>query len=183
MSLYAGNSPGKDTARHHYYNHLRNSPNFLKQYHIVIASRECGDILYLQSLGVENSKIIACDKDRQAVINAGQLGVIAWPLTIEQTVKKAVSKFGAKNIGTINVDLCFTLMTAVPIVHEVLESAPIHAKVYLTFLRARDGIDDPEDIDGKRVAYLEHNLRGVSNGVKDWWSYHSHKSPMCMVSL
>src|ERR1700676_4106432 len=77
--IYHGNkslpSPGKEAARAVGYDDIPRH-KFYQGYHIVIASRECGDIKYLLNNGVSPKQIIACDMDPKALSAARKLGVV-----------------------------------------------------------------------------------------------------------
>jgi hypothetical protein len=176
MSVYAGNSPEKEFARAHHYGSLYRRlgrARFTSRYHIVIASRECGDIHYLLPLGVPKNRIIACDTDKFARMAARKLGVIVSPEPdIEDTIIWAYQQYGNK-IASINVDLCGTVLTGAPIVDNVLSHSPRYSDVYFTFMRARDGMRPK-----KRLAYLTRHI--CHDTVKDSFDYNSPRA-MCMV--
>jgi hypothetical protein len=115
--------------------------NLLRKYHIVIASRECGDIKALIAMGASPKRIIACDLDQYARMTARRLGCIVSPMgNIVATVEWAIRYFGRKNIASVNVDLCFGLMRCMNILQQVYACGlSKETKVFLTFCRNRAG--------------------------------------------
>jgi len=136
MDAYGGKneSAGKTFARAWGYALLQRAKLY-SMFHIVIASQDCGDIRFLLGLGVRPDRIIACDIDPKAVEIARTFGVIISPLPrIEHTVAWAqVQRFA---IGSINVDLCCSLLGGVNILGPILAAAaPL---TLFTFRRGRD---------------------------------------------
>src|SRR5665213_1929153 len=133
-------SPGKMAARAVAYDSISRKDFWTKK-HIVIASRECGDIRYLLSMGVSPDNIIACDTDPSALTEAMKLGVHASPLhSIEETVRCAMQFKYYHRIASINVDLCFSMVKGLPTLISVCRHInPLwNGKLFYTFERARD---------------------------------------------
>ena len=133
-------SPGKHRVRSWEYSLLKR-PDLYTKHHIVIASKDCGDIRYLLSLGVAPSKIIACDIDPAARVKAKEFGVVVSPYpSVQDTVLWAIAS-GFK-IASINVDLCASLVEACPILAPVLDAATcLQAAACLVFFTYRRGRD------------------------------------------
>lgn len=158
-TVYGGKneSPGKAAARTWAYANVPRSSLYTKK-HIVIASRDCGDIRYLLSLGVPAENIIACDIDPQAMQTAAGFGVQLSPHPrIEDTVRWAISS--GHDVCSVNVDLCCSMLVAAPIVATVLaERIPL---TMLTYLRGRRGdakiqrLYPDLKLDEARMAYLQ----------------------------
>ena len=148
-------SPGKSMARTWVYSHIPRWALYT-MYHVVIASRDCGDIRFLLSLGVHADHIIACDLDPVAREEAAKFGVIVSPHPdIVATAKWACDAYP---VFSINVDLCCSLLDAAPIVAEALKvRAPL---TMLTYRRGRDRTvldmcTSDVSSDEKRMAYLK----------------------------
>jgi hypothetical protein len=161
--IYSGNSPGKTIVRAESYGWLLRKigeERFLSGYHIVIASRDCGDIDFLLLAGVDPQHIIACDLDPVARNLAKGYGAIISPHpSIEETVPWAVQTYGARNIASINIDLCSPLRSwgranGAAVLKSVLDETPLRATVFFTFYRSRDGIYDHPRSLRKRLIYL-----------------------------
>lgn len=155
-STYPGSSEGKNHARAAAYGSIRQSL-FKQGYHVVIASRECGDIHYLKSKGIKPDKIIACDRDPVAVEQARAEGVLipegeaAFDIVLASAW--ALAKFG-KRVATVNVDLCGTLQGrkirnlqqgGVHTFSAVLSTVGPGIACFLTFIRAHDKVNSPHD--------------------------------------
>lgn len=128
--------------------------------HVVIASKDCGDIKFLLSMGVSPTLIVACDVDPKAREAAAQYGVVISPHPrIEDTVEWAYSM--GYNIGSVNIDLCETMLNCTPVVasvHATIRRLGIKCVVMYTFARHRDATVlhtfpylSPE---GARLAYM-----------------------------
>jgi hypothetical protein len=194
---YSGNSPAKTIVRRESYDWLlrRFGENrFLSGYHIVIASRDCGDIDFLITVGVDPKHIIACDLDPVARNLAEGYDVIISPYpSIEETVPWAVRTYGARNIASINVDLCSPLRSrgranGVATLKEVLDETPLAATVFYTFYRSRDGIYDRPRSLRKRLIYLR-KIIGKGEIIQQAYPYQSKTynrpigSPFCTLIL
>jgi len=150
-------------------------------YHIVIASRDCGDIIALRGKNVNPNKIIACDTDEHALFCVQQMhrGVIISPHpTIRDTVRWAISQ-GYK-IGSINVDLCESLVTTMPVfegVWNVVQEAGIKVVLMFTFLRGRDAtiVRDCVDTDKARENHVIHHVGVTPTFMDGYNSYTSAK--------
>lgn len=181
MAVYHSNksspSPGKEAARAFAYSKLKRSALY-NSYHIVIASRECGDIRFLLNMGVPRKRIIACDIDVLAREAAKRLGVIVSPFPdIVDTVAWANDNYGRSNIGSVNVDLCETLPCGLETLGRVFD-ADVRGLVFFTFLRSRDRMRSTEE----RLQYLDVAL---PNRL-DHYAYQSYTadsigSPMSVV--
>ena len=199
VSIYReNNSPGKIATRAHGYSLLTRVQLF-NGIHIVIASRECGDIKFLLSLGVKAKNIIACDIDPVARANAKALGVVVSPReTIQDTVTWAFAKHGRK-IVSVNADLCMSVINGTPILKAVLENirAMIGGKssqiiVMFTYARYRDSvvIKGTDNHMSARLAHicletglsLGHSVNGYGN---DYVSYTKSRTgaPMSMLAV
>ena len=197
MSLYHGDknlpSPPKELTRSWLYSSI-NRHDFFNKQHVVIASRECGDILFLKKFGVKNENIIACDKDTVALRRAKKLGVFtyAYPKVVNEvstdiiaTAKWAAYLYKA-NLASINVDLCVNLKTGLPILNEILAlKLSKKTKVFFTFSR-RSGRLGPVELrnDASRHAYLEQQTG------KKWeifpyisWTNNSHGAIMLSARM
>ena len=190
MALYPGKekSPGKQTARNWVY--AKSSVNLPKRFlsgtHVVISSRECGDIHHLmEGYGIKKSNIIACDLDKVARQEAWKLGVRLSPYPdIVDTFKWAIDLRGKEDIASVNVDLCGNVKSGAPIVQRVLQLADEDTDVFYTFVRGRDeGMYSTED----RIQYLSEYL-SYPITRNDYMSYQSSTdtsrgAPMCAVIL
>lgn len=182
MSLYQGFSPQKTMARSTAYSQIPRS-KFYSGKHVVIASRECGDIRWLLDCGISPSNIIACDLDYAAIQAARKFRVRISPHeSIEATAEWALRTFG-KEVASINVDLCVSLKYGIPPLRTVLEHrfrSERKFPVFYTFMRGRrDGMTN----DGARHVRL---VFGVGNAIRLWIPYtsftqESQGSPMCMT--
>lgn len=146
MALFTGMSPTKTAVRAESYSAVARR-DFYSKVHIVIASRECGDIKFLLAHGVQPNKIVACDLDPIAVEEARKLGVTISPHgDIRETVVWAFREYGKKNIASINVDLCCGLWDGMPILRGVLDLGVNKTiKVFFTYRRGRrDGFKSDE---------------------------------------
>lgn len=189
MALYGGkeHSPGKHAARNFVYSHSDNIPaKFQNGTHIVISSRECGDIHYLRERGIKKSNIVACDIDWLARQAAWKLGVRVSPYPdIVDTVRWAIDLRGQDDIATVNVDLCGNVRTGAQIVQKVLKLVGEHTAVFLTFVRGRDeGLYSTRD----RLDYLSQFIGYPKIRSTDYYSYQSatdtsRGAPMCAVVL
>lgn len=184
MAMYQGKerSPGKIAARAWCYSKVR--PNKLyRDKHIVIASRECGDIRYLiQDLGVAPRNILACDIDPVAMQSAALWSVeVSSQPNIVKTVAVAKSSIGLTKLASINVDLCMTIDRGAPILNDVLDQAGRMVPVFFTFLRGRDNMSSTEE----RLTKLEGLLTAP---IQDFFCYQSSTrtsvgSPMCVAQF
>jgi hypothetical protein len=151
MSMLYGNgkvfeSPAKIRVRAQAYERVGRQALFGK-YHIVIASQACGDIKFLLGLGVQASRIIACDIDPIARHRASRYGIVVSPYPdIAKTVQWANDRHGSKNIASINVDLCHILKVGIPILDRCLDcKISPNCMIFFTFLRGRvDGMQKKE---------------------------------------
>lgn len=195
--IYSGNSPAKTLVRMETYGWLLREVEpyrFASGYHIVIASRDCGDIRFLLSCGVNPRGIIACDLDPVARNLARGYGVIVSPEpSIEETVPWAVRTYGAKHIASINVDLCSPLRSwgranGAAILKDVLDETPLNTTVFYTFYRSRDGIYDHPGSLRKRLIYLRRII-GEGEVIQKSYAYQSRTfnrpvgSPFCTIIL
>jgi hypothetical protein len=195
--IYSGNSPGKTIVRAESYGWLLRKlgeDRFLSGYHLVIASRDCGDIDFLLTCGVNPRHIIACDLDPVARNLAKGHGVIVSPEpSIEETVPCAVRIYGARNIASINVDLCSPLRSwgranGAAILKSVLDETPLSTVVFFTFYRSRDGIYDRPHSLRKRLIYLRQII-GQDEIIQKAYPYQSRTrnrpvgSPFCTLIL
>jgi hypothetical protein len=141
---------GKASARSWAYNKL--GRQIYRGHHVVIASRNCGDIDFLLGVGVLPSNIIVCDKDEVALYEASNRGVVISPVkTIEATTEWALKTYNP--IISINVDLCGALISGVPILKSVLEhinNSKQRPTVFFTYARYHDGMKS----DMERRLYL-----------------------------
>jgi hypothetical protein len=125
----------KTTARAMAYRYVKREGYLYGKYHIVIASVECGDIHLLRELGLAG-KIIACDVDPKAKEAASRIpGVILSPFAdIVETTRWAIGK--RYDIGSINLDLCSSVVYGAPMLKSILDLAP--CPVIYTYCR-REG--------------------------------------------
>ncbi len=184
MGKYAGNSLGKDMARSTaYYHLLSKEKGFHDKIHIVIASRECGDIQFLLSQGVRRDRIVACDIDPVARERAASYDILAVGADIIETIEWVNANFSPKEIGSVNLDLCGTIPKTVAILNAVMKLT--QCPIFYTFIRGRDGVtssDARKALLRKRVEYqcdIKDNL---------WLEYQSNTltstgSPMCLCVL
>ncbi len=109
------------------------------KYHIVIASKDCGDINLLLTIDPK-MKIIACDTDPKAMKAAAKIpGVILSPFSdIVETTRWAIGK--GYDIGSINVDLCCSILYGLPVLKPILDMAT--CPVIYTYAK-REGKDGP----------------------------------------
>jgi hypothetical protein len=152
-------SPQKTAVRARSYGAISRR-HFYGKIHIVIASRECGDIRFLIAHGVQPDKIVACDLDPAAIAAARKLGVTLSPHgDIRETVAWAFQKYGKKNIASINVDLCCGLWDGTPILRGVLDlGITKNIQVFFTYRRGRrDGFRN----DYEREAHLRTHIQTV----------------------
>lgn len=189
-STYHGNkafeSAGKTVARAWAYAPLaQKRASFFSQRHIVIASRECGDIAYLLALGVRKSHILACDIDPHAVKAARKLGVPCFAGDIASATRTYINLHGARAIGSVNVDLCVTLCAGVPILRDTVYTTglALHTPVFYTFTRNRDRWHSTEE----RIAHLSAEMM-QDVGADDYFTYQSSTrdsigTPMCVAKL
>lgn len=166
-------SPGKAKARSWGYALLKR-PDLYQKHHIVIASRDCGDIRYLLGLGVEPNRIVACDIDPVARAMAKQYGVTVSPHPrIEDTVKWAQAMGWA--LGSVNVDLCCSLLDAAPIAGAVLGVLQGTVLALLTYRRGRDatvlGCRPEEMPDTSRMEYLAVHTKCKPNATETYHSF------------
>jgi hypothetical protein len=195
--IYSGNSSGKTIVRAESYGWLLRKlgeDRFLSGYHLVIASRDCGDIDFLLTAGVDPRHIIACDLDPVARNLAKGHGVLVSPHpSIEETVPWAVRSYGARNIASINVDLCSPLRSwgranGAAVLKSVLDETPLRATVFFTFYRSRDGIYDHPRSLRKRLIYLRRII-GEGEIIQRAFPYQSRTrnrpvgSPFCTLIL
>ncbi len=140
MNTFSGISPEKSRVRAAAYSYL-SKKQFYTRIHVVIASRECGDIHYLLQHKVPAKNIIACDTDPLAVEAARELGVPAFQEDIRATAKWAVDKYKSK-VASLNIDLCNSVNKGAPILREIVGGLPwigFPAKVFFTYARYHDG--------------------------------------------
>ncbi len=170
--VYGGKneSPGKAMARTWGYANVPRSSLYSKT-HIVIASRDCGDIKFLLSLGVPAEHIIACDIDTVALVEASRYGVQISPHPrIEDTVRWALDT--GYDVYSVNVDLCCSLLEAAPTVATIVsERIPLTLLTYrrgrdLSVIRSYPGLTSDE----ARLAYLT-SFTGLM--PTDQTTYHS----------
>lgn len=195
--FHVGRSPEKERVRTLAYSKV--SPKGWRDgYHIVIASRECGDIKYLLSMGVSPQKIVACDIDPIARKNARKLGVVisASP-DIVQTVRLMLVYAGRENIASINVDLCGQVHMVSQILTEIFEAAlpfgGIHqdTQVFTTYSRNRnkDGINGAkkQEYYSKLFKTMNHLYRRgkpvAFDNYQSWTVQGGSGTPMCMAIL
>lgn len=140
---YKGNTPEKTMSRLFGYGngcfYFKGEKSFITEgYHLIVASRDCGDIRFLKSIGVPTSHILACDIDWFSRERAAEYGVIVSPVnTIESATEWAVEKFG-NSLATVNVDLCLTADKMAPIVRKICKIVPKTTQILTTFQAARD---------------------------------------------
>lgn len=186
-ALYAGNSPEKSLCRAQVYVRLlRNDrKGFYQKKHIVIASRECGDIRFLLDIGVSPNNIIACDTDPHARL-AAQVHLPDENIgtDIVETVRATIAS-GAE-ISTINIDLCNKLQVGGKILKDILEltknGGAANAAVFLTYFCGRDNMFS----DNERKACLEGYVgRTLSPNdlyrYQSWTAIRGGGSPMCIA--
>lgn len=188
------NSPGKIWARTHTYNQAFrkiNSEVFRSSNHVVVASVDCGDILYLHhdgplGLGVPLRNIVACDTDPTAREAAKALRATVSPRPdVEDTCNWQMSRRGRSGVATINVDLCGPIHTCLPIFKRILDRySEVVPLISLTFVRAR-GLKN--DDDEKRADLLSESLGGKYD--YEYFSYKSEvegknlSTPMAVVAV
>jgi hypothetical protein len=184
-ALYHGNksfpSPGKEGVRALAYSNVQRKLMF-QGYHIVVPSRQCGDIRLLLALGISRKRIIAADIDPLAMRAAAKFGVILSPFgDIAQAVEWANQVYGMRNIASVNVDLCFGLNKGIKVLQRVFDArVSVNAKILFTFLRGRDKMTSTEE----RLRYFDSRI----HGRQEHYSYKSFTkdsigSPMSMVVL
>lgn len=186
--MYAGNSPQKAARRADAYGGLSRQ-DFLRKLHIVIASRDCGDIKFLLEHGVPADNIIACDIDSRAMVEAHHLGVQRSPYPdIVHTVVWALKEYGARAIASINIDLCDSLRSTLSILLQILgwldSTRGNNITVWLTFSRGRQ--------DGFRSEQARRTYLGIHT-PSEWiiteyqtyqsWSYLTKGYPMCLAQF
>lgn len=183
-------SPGKEAARGFFYSQLSRR-DFLTKHHILIASREVGDVKYLLRWGVRARNIIACDIDDQAVCNARKLGVRALPYSIQDTVGWYLDRYGSKNLASISVDLCWTINYGAPVLNEVLGRlyfrVPDRVLVGFTFCRSRYSLPPYASTYASAINFhLIHTNRTADDGRSfhyQSWTRSSVGSPMTITTL
>lgn len=183
---YAGNSPQKSARRAEAYSSLSRQ-DFLTKKHIVIASRDCGDIKFLQEHGIPNDNIIACDIDQVAVDKARKLGIRhAFNADIVDTVDATIKIFGHHKIATINVDLCSGIRVGIVSLTKIIRlldwiSCNNKIEVWLTFCR-RDKLNDKQ-----RIKIIKNNISNNwkvrYNYYQSWTATKKVGSPMCLLQL
>lgn len=168
MSTYSGNSPGKSDVRAWAYNHVQKKmgARFYTGTHIVISSKECGDIRYLVEHNVPKSNIIACDTDIEARRAALSWGV---RLSNKEAIHETTEAFAEDNLASVNVDLCNPLPYSMHILIytlNALKRCKHKVPVLYTFLKGRDDMrGDWNGEETQRDAYIEDRLSGLLTGV------------------
>jgi hypothetical protein len=160
-------SPGKIAVRAATYAAIPRKKLY-EGYHVVISSRECGDIKFLLGIGISPTKIIACDVDARARSAARKLGVVVSPFNdIVDTTFWAAIKYKSKNIATVNVDLCMCLIRGTAILTKVL-SRGLHpdTQVMFTYAVGRDSMHSNKE----RLAYFREQ---TPQGIKNHYYYQS----------
>lgn len=170
MSKYRGDSPAKVVARSWAYDQIH-MKNLIGKKHIIIASEHGGDIDELQSRGVSNKRILACDLNPNAVILAYARGVTAVCCSVQQLVRDTLLDNDPATLSSVNVDLCNILPTSVEVLNEclrLLHKAHWDGIVMLTFAvgykddLACNGVLCSEckngPCDTKRLDYLNDNV-------------------------
>jgi hypothetical protein len=152
--IFSGSSPQKALARAFAYSKVARK-DFYGKTHIVIASRECGDIKFLLEHGVRKNHIVACDVDPEALKAAKKFGVRISPFADIERTTELFSAYGLP-LASVNVDLCMTLKKGYPVLDAVLDLVYKKAKVFFTFCRYRDGMKSTE----QRMRMFE-NLSGI----------------------
>lgn len=184
MSRYTGNSCQKTAARIYCYLWCSNCNQGLSAWHswirnkihIVIASQDCGDIEFLRTIGVPAKNIIACDKDAVARENAAKYKVNVSPYNdIVDTVRWAKNVYKNK-IGSVNVDLCDSVITVAPILAQIRTIVGQNTYVYCTFLRGHDPGFAKDD--ERRLEYLGRPDAAIRYQSK---RKNNHGSPMCVA--
>jgi hypothetical protein len=174
---YRGDSLQKNAARLQAYGKLSRQ-SLYHQYHIVIAGT-CGDIHALIELGVPREHIIACDVLGSSRKLARAMGVIVPPgeagEDIRACVAWAVEVYG-KKIGSINVDLCMSMLGGVPILQEVtLHVQHLNCPIFFTCRRGRDKViaNKPGEagIGKKREAFFWRHMSHMN--AAEWINYQS----------
>ncbi len=163
----------KARVRAQYYS-IPTHQRFYEGKHIAIASRDCGDIKYLLAHGVAPANIIVCDRDPIAQIACKRdYPGLTWAPSpkhrdIVDTVQWAVDTFGAQAIATVNVDLCESLATTLPVLQAVFETGlALSTVVALTYARGRDKGETATS----RLATLDRECEGRT----DHWDYVSYR--------
>lgn len=183
MTLFHGMSPTKTAVRAECYSCLPRR-HFYGKTHIVIASRECGDIKFLLDHGVSRDKIVACDLDAGARAEATKLGVTMSPHgDIRETVAWSFHVVGKKNIASINVDLCCGLWDGMPILKGVLDLGITKTiKVFFTYRRGRrDGFKN-DDLRAGFLSASSQTNKFQRNVVKilPYFSWHKNSTGSAM---
>lgn len=180
--MYSGVSPQKSEARAWAYNHVEKN-SFFNKTHIVIASRECGDIKWLLEHGVSKDKILSCDTDSIARATSKKYGVQQSPYqTIEGTVAWFAKNYGTNALASVNVDLCKTLPKGGEILNKVIEYVPMSVPVFFTFCRYRDRMHSSAE----RMRYFRKRIYSeVTPKIKEYQSItkDSIGSPMTVVVI
>jgi hypothetical protein len=168
---YKGDTKGKTVSRAKFYGYLSRT-KLVNGIHVVIASRECGDIKYLLSIGVPAKNIVACDLDAWARMNARQLGVVVshFP-SIQETVKYLHNK---RKLASVNVDLCCALPKAVTIMKEVMQEVGQKVLVGLVYTR-RDHMHSETE----RMQYMHSAFGGNMPHV--YMNYQSTSPMVCAI--
>ncbi len=193
-AAYSGNSPQKSKVRSAAYANINRKALYGKS-HVVIASRDCGDIKLLLACGVKPSMIVACDIDTTARKNAEKLGVVVSPFaTITETVKWCYET--DRKLASINCDLCGTLATGFNIFKDICDLVDIYKDykvvIFYTFLRARDSDFLFRNVREALIAapYDDQRKEIVSNArtIVEWqeyqsWTEKNNGSPMVMVTV
>jgi len=188
---YRGDSIQKNAVRLMAYGSMSRF-DFYHKKHIVVAGTG-GDIRALTALDVPAANIIACDKQVGYRALATRLGATVPPgvigRDIVKTVQWAIATYGIDAIGSVNVDLCLSLIKGAPILDNSLTYLPEGLPVFFTFLCGHDpGLakrPGEENPGSNRLNYFRKNVNTDHSRVSFYpyqsWDKVSEGSPMCLA--
>lgn len=150
-------SPEKQMVRSRAYASLGKDVLY-NSYHIVIAGA-CGDLKYFDFIDIDKSHVVVCDTDEQQLRLAHSMGYNTRHESIVDTVKYMLTKH-SENELIVNLDLCGTLKTGIPILQKIEELLPNCLRpIFFTFMRGmKDGFKSSDE----RMDYLH------AHSKNDW---------------
>ena len=140
MTNYKGESPGKKVARFRYWNKVEKRGllgDFGKI--VVLASREGGDVSVLTALGIEPSRIVAVDADKEAA------DAVAEKFPLVTSIHGDVREVVDRNTSHVFLDLCSPMCTtSIELVHETIDRLHPSSSFGVAVLKGRE--QDGEEI-------------------------------------
>jgi hypothetical protein len=135
---YKGESLGKKLARLHFWKRCQEwfGDEFTRRKHLVLASREGGDIAVLKGLGVPASNIVAVDRESSAVVACRDRHPDVRVLLGEAADVAAAERLG---LGTVFLDFCSWLTSdALACAGACARLLPDHGLLGVAFMRGRE---------------------------------------------